>query len=141
MVGLPGSGKSTWLAQRDINALSSDQVRLLLSDDTTNQSIHGQVFATIRYLLRQRLAVRCSVTYIDATNLTRAERAPYVRIAEWYGCDIEAIFFNVPVDECLRRNATRSRIVPPEAIRSMSAKLEVPELSEGFTHIETVYSS
>jgi predicted kinase len=141
LVGLPASGKSTWLAQRRINAISSDRIRQLLSDDATNQNIHGRVFATVRYLLRQRLAIKTPITYIDATNLTRAERAPYIRIAESHGCGIEAIVFGIPVEECLRRNAARPRIVPPEAIQSMAARLEPPELSEGFSHIETIHVS
>ncbi len=87
----------------------------------------------MRYLLRQRLAIKQPITHIDATHLTRAERNPYIRIAESYGCDIEAVYFNVPVEECLRRNAARARMVPPEAILAMAAKLQVPELAEGLT--------
>ena len=138
LVGLPGAGKSTWIARRNLNSISSDQIRLLLSDDASNQTIHARVFSTVRYLLRQRLATGQQVTYIDATNLTRVERLPYIRIAEWYGCDIEAVFFNIPSEDCLRRNATRSRVVPFEAMQSMSAKLQVPEMSEGFTGITHV---
>ena len=76
MVGLPGSGKSTWLEQRGLPAISTDRIRALLSDDPTNQNIHARVFATVRYLLRQRLAIGRPVTYVDATHLTRAERSP-----------------------------------------------------------------
>jgi predicted kinase len=107
----------------------------MLSDDATNQTIHAHVFATARYLLRQRLAIRQPITYVDATHLTRAERRPYIEIAEWYGCDIEAIFFDIPLEECLRRNALRERIVPSDAIRAMAAKLQIPELAEGFTRV------
>src|SRR5712692_10503278 len=91
LVGLPGSGKSTYLERLGVTPLSSDAIRQLLADDATDQTIHGRVFATIRYLLRQRLAVGRPVTYIDATHLTIEERRPYIRIAQWYGCDVEAI--------------------------------------------------
>src|ERR1019366_8483253 len=104
LVGLPGSGKSTYLAQLGVTGLSSDTIRGLLADDETDQSIHPRVFATLRYLLRQRLAIGRPVTYIDATHLTPAERRPYARIAEWYGCDLEAVFFDVPVSVCIERN-------------------------------------
>ena len=135
LVGLPGSGKSTWLARQGIQAISTDQIRATLSDDATNQNIHARVFATARYLLRQRLAIGRPVTYVDATHLTAPERRPYIEIAQRYGCEIEALYFDTPIDECLRRNAARERIVPPEAIQAMAEKLCVPDSVEGFTRI------
>src|SRR5580765_6646100 len=80
LVGLPGSGKSTWLDRMGAVGLSSDTIRRLLADDETDQTIHESVFQTLRYLLRQRLSIGRDVSYIDATNLTPQERAPYVGI-------------------------------------------------------------
>ena len=138
LVGLPGSGKSTYLEKIGAPALSSDAVRALLADDPTDQSLHARVFATIRYLLRHRLAIGRPVTYIDATNLTRAERRPYLRIAEAYGAEAEALFFDVPLEECLERNRRRRRVVPEEALRKMAAKLSPPTLQEGFSRVTVV---
>jgi predicted kinase len=140
LVGLPGSGKSTWVAQQGAVALSSDAVRQLIADDPTDQTIHGRVFATLRYLLRQRLAIGRPVTYIDATHLTPAERKPYAQIAEWYTCDLEAVFFDVPPEVCIERNRLRARIVPEDAIRLMEQKLIPPNPEEGFTLIRTIRS-
>ena len=120
LIGLPGSGKSTYLERLGVAGLSSDAIRKLLADDETNQSIHYQVFETLRYLLRQRMMLRRDVTYIDATNLTPAERHPYVAIGRAYGCEIEAVFFDVPLEVCLERNRNRQRAVPEEALRLMS---------------------
>ena len=138
LVGLPGSGKSTWLAIQGLTALSSDHVRLLLADDPTDQTLHTRVFATLRYLLRHRLALRRPVTYIDATHLTPEERAPYIRIARAWGCEVEAVFFNVPVEVCQERNRVRNRVVPAEAIEAMAVKLVPPSIEEGFSRVEVV---
>jgi predicted kinase len=135
LIGLPGSGKSTYLECLGVAGLSSDAIRKLLADDETDQSIHAQVFETLRYLLRQRMMLRRDVTYIDATNLTPAERHPYIAIGRAYGCDIEAVLFDVPLEACLERNRNRPRAVPEEALRLMSAKLRIPTTDEGFTRI------
>jgi predicted kinase len=140
-VGLPGSGKSTYLQKLGVNAISSDAMRLLLADDAAEQSIHVQVFATIRYLLRRRLTLGRPVSYVDATHLSVAERAPYIRIARAFRCEIEALFFDAPVEVCQGRNRDRERFVPPEAIEAMRAKLVPPSLDEGFTRITLVHSS
>jgi predicted kinase len=136
LVGLPGSGKSTYARDAGLPVLSSDSIRLLLADDETNQMIHSRVFATLRYLLVQRLEIGRPVTCVDATHLTVAERKPYLEIAHEHNCSIEAVFFQVPVDVCLARNRHRPRQVPEEALIAMAAKLQPPVLEEGFARIE-----
>jgi predicted kinase len=138
LVGLPGSGKSTYLERLGVTALSSDLIRQLLADDATDQTIHGRVFNTLRYLVRQRLAIGRQVTYVDATHLTPDERRPYIKIAQAYGCEVEALFFDVPLEVCLDRNRGRARVVPEEAVRAMAAKLVPPGVDEGFSRVTVV---
>src|ERR1041384_8730468 len=135
LTGLPGSGKSTWLERRGVTALSSDWVRLVLADDMTDQSIHPRVFQTLRYLLRHRLAIGRPEAYVDATHLTPEERRPYIQIARWYGCEAEAVFFDVPLETCRERNRARNRVVPDETMLLMAAKLRPPRVEEGFARV------
>src|ERR1035441_763796 len=138
LVGLPGSGKSTYLEKMGVRGLSSDGIRKLLADDETDQTIHVRVFETLRYLLGQRLAIGRPVTYIDATNLTPRERRPYVEIARKRGCVAEAIFFDVPLEVCRKRNQRRSRVLPDDVLLRMSARLTPPTEAEGFARIAVV---
>ena len=134
-VGLPGSGKSTYLQRLGVNAISSDELRRLIIDDPTDQTIHSRIFAAIRYLIRQRIAVGRPMTYVDATHLMRWERRPYVLLARQHRCELEALFFDVPVEVCIQRNKQRGREVPEQVIRNMAACMQPPTEQEGFTRI------
>jgi predicted kinase len=140
-VGLPGSGKSTYFVRIGANPISSDAIRRQLSDDETDQRINARVFATVRYLLRHRIELRRPETYIDATNLTRRDRKPFIRVARAHGCAIEALNFDVPLSECKVRNAARGRVVPDFVMDQMAAKFVPPSVEEGFNKVETVVSS
>jgi predicted kinase len=134
-VGLPGSGKSWYFDQIGANPISSDAIRLQLADDETDQTINTQVFQTLRYLLRQRIALKRPVTYIDSTNLTRRDRRPYIEMAREHRCSIEALWFDVPPAVCKARNAVRGRIVPQYVIDQMAAKFIEPSPEEGFERV------
>ena len=137
LVGLPGSGKSTWASGKK-GVLSSDAVRELLADDPNNQNIHARVFRVIRELLKQRLDLRRPLTYIDATNLRPKERRPFLKLADRFDAEIEAVYFDVTLEECIQRNRARDRVVPDEVIRMMADRLVPPTVPEGFLSVSVV---
>lgn len=138
LVGLPGSGKSSWAKEQGAAVISSDHMRWLLADDENDQTIHREVFATVRYMLRCRFELRRPLTIVDATNLTRRERRPYIRLAQMHGCRVEAVFFDTPLETCQLRNRSRTRVVPPEIIEMLAARLALPSVDEGFDAVTMV---
>lgn len=110
----------------------------MLFDDESNQTNHRVVFSVLRTLLKQRLALKRPVTYIDATNLSRWERRPYVAIAELWGADVEVLWFDEDYERCRARNLQRSRQVPEDAMRRMRDRLQPPSLDEGFSRITVI---
>jgi predicted kinase len=140
LIGLPGSGKSTWAEKQGYTVISSDEMRRVLVDDPADQTVHGRVFAAMRYFLRHRLELQRPVTCVDATNITRRDRRGWIKLAELYGCLPEAVFFDVPVEVCLARNTGRKRVVPEEAIRLMAGRLAPPMLEEGFRAVTVIRS-
>lgn len=137
-IGLPGSGKSSWFKRRGVTPLSSDLLRTLLFDDTTEQRYQDLVFGTLRSLLRARLVARMPWNYVDATNLSPRERHGWIKMAREFGFEVHAVFFDVPLEVCMERNQRRARIVPEDVMRRMAAKLRPPSFEEGFSKIIVV---
>ena len=137
-IGLPGSGKSTWFKRHNILPLSSDMVRILLFDDVTEQRYQDLVFSTLRSMLRARLLAKRSWNYVDATNLSPHERRSWVKLAQDFGYEAHAVFFDVPPEVCIERNRRRERNVPEDVMLRMASKLRPPKFEEGFAKITVV---
>jgi predicted kinase len=137
-IGLPGSGKTTWFRRRGVTPLSSDLLRNILFDDVEEQRYQGLVFSTLRSLLKARLIAHMPWNYVDATNLSIHERSQWIRMAKSFGYEVQAVFFDVPLDVCLERNSKRDRSVSEDVMRKMAEKLKPPVFTEGFAKITVV---
>ena len=137
-IGLPGSGKTTWFRRRGVTPLSSDLLRNILVDDVEEQRYQGLVFSTLRSLLRARLIARMPWNYVDATNLSIHERRQWIKMAKSFGYEVQAVFFDVPLEVCLERNRSRERSVSEDVMRKMAEKLKQPVFEEGFAKITVV---
>lgn len=137
-IGLPGSGKSSWFKRHNITPLSSDLLRALLFDDPQEQRFQDLVFSNLRAMLKARLIARQPMNYVDATNLSPHERHGWIKLAKDYGYEVQAVFFDVPVEVCMERNQRRQRQVPEDVMRRMAAKLRPPAFEEGLAKITVV---
>lgn len=137
-IGLPGSGKSSWFKRHSIMPLSSDLLRQLLFDNATEQRFQDLVFSNLRSMLKARLIARRPMNYVDATNLSPHERHSWIKLAKDHGYEVHGVFFDVPLEICLERNAKRDRVVTEDVMRRMSSKLRPPTFDEGFSKITVV---
>jgi predicted kinase len=137
-IGLPGSGKSSWFKRHNITPLSSDLLRALLFDDAQEQRFQDLVFSNLRSMLKARLIARRPMNYVDATNLSPHERHGWIKLAKDFGYDVQAVFFDVPLEVCLERNQRRERSVAEDVMRRMAGKLRPPSFEEGFSKITMV---
>jgi predicted kinase len=137
-VGLPGSGKSSWFKRHNITPLSSDMLRALLFDDPAEQRFQDLVFSNLRSMLKARLIAHRPLNYVDATNLTPQERSNWIKLGKDFGYEVQAVYFDVPLEVCIERHQRRDRLVPEDVMRKMSAKLKAPTFEEGFSKITVV---
>ena len=137
-VGLPGSGKSTYaknfIKDKDIEYLSSDELRAKFGSGETDQTCTNQVFSYIKRKVDEFLKDGKNVL-VDATSVNRKERSDYINTAKKYGAKVVAIVFKMDRQGLIDRNKKRGeqggRVVPDWVIDKMLNKFEEPSYSEG----------
>ena len=141
MVGVPGSGKSTYaedILSKSATIFSSDKLRGELLGDENRQDNKDLIFSTL-YDRARTCILRGGSAVIDATNVTKSDRLRVLRhFADIEGLEKIAVVVLATLDECISRNAMRERKVPDKVIADFYNKLEKPVLEEGFDFIMEV---
>jgi protein phosphatase len=140
LIGAAASGKSTFAARHFVGdwVVSSDRLRAEMSVPTSDDI----VFAELHRRVQTRLAAGL-LAVVDATNTDWMWRADLLGDARQNGRPAIAIVFNLPLDVCLSRNATRARTVPASVIRHQVGNVtrDVDRLDlEGFAGVHVLRS-
>lgn len=145
-VGAPGSGKSTWVEKYKtthpyMTFLSSDALRAVFGKNENDQSVSAQVF---RHMENEadRLLSEGKDVCIDATNMHRKARKPWVDFAKKHGAMLTAYVFIVDretlIDRNQKRGAAGGRNVPVDVIDRMLSNYVTPSKEEGIFQIHFV---
>ena len=143
LMGIPASGKSTW-SNNYVNShdncivISSDEYRKKLFGDVNEQSRNNELFRIVHNDIKSALKSNQSVIY-DATNINAKRRMSFLSEISNIDCIKRIVIFNLPYEECLRRNWMRERKVPDEVIRKMYMGWQTPWYFEGWDSIELVH--
>lgn len=142
LVGLPGSGKSTY-AQKLVNEndntkwISSDAIREDMWGDANDQQNPSAVFDAMFDLTIDALNNGYDVIY-DATNLvakTRTNTLAQLRQHAKWDFIATCVFISCSITECKERQLGRDRQVPDEVIDRMVRRFNAPWYNEGWDDI------
>ncbi len=128
IVGLPGSGKSTFAAEQfPIDAVvGTDRLRQELSNNPSNQLVSNRAFLLAERLVRERLS-RGKLTVVDAMNLTETSRAQFLNVAEKEGAEIEVFVMSTSAEESVARDQSRKRKVGANEIKMRRSQLSLAQ--------------
>lgn len=130
MVGLPRSGKSTWIKNNACGriVISNDWIRANILHAPNNKSIDPALWmitdATLRIMLGQKNDV-----ILDGVHLTKFVRKFFIDVAREYGAKVIFVYMKTPLEECKKRNAFNNKL-PDEVLEGMAEKFEEPDCEE-----------
>lgn len=151
LVGVPGSGKSTWAAQ-----LLEDQKTALVSSDAYIERMaeavgktYGEVFQDyIKEATAHMKAIRdAAISNLqnivwDQTNLTLKSRQSKLDVLREAGYDVVAVTFEIPDAELKRRREERAKVtgkdILPSIVEEMGRNYVRPTRLEGFSKVIVV---
>lgn len=124
LIGIPGSGKSTWVGeiQEDKEIFSADDFFIHEGEYRFEPLRLGEAHrACLKRFTQEVVSGSPKVLVVDNTNTTVDEIAPYVAISQAYGRSVELIWFHTDPVEGARRNLHG---VPLEVCLKLSRRLE-----------------
>lgn len=129
MSGLPGAGKDYWVVENlpDWPLISLDELRRELKvSPTANQ---GPVVSQAREMAREYLRRKQSFVW-NATNISRQIRELSINLFAAYNARVRIVYVEAPEDRLYAQNRERADAIPAEVIRKLTARWEVPDLTE-----------
>lgn len=138
LIGLPGSGKSTWAAKyvtenSNTVIISSDKIRKELFNDENSQEDNNRVFYEMEVRTLNYLNNGVNVIY-DATNVVRKRRKAFLdKLPTWVVKEAYVIW--APLEVCIERDNSRDRTVGKNVIWKMIKSYQPPFFDEGFNRI------
>jgi putative nucleotidyltransferase with HDIG domain len=129
MSGLPGAGKDYWVAENlpGLPVISLDELRREMKVKPSENQ--GPVVAQAREMARGLLRRKQPFVW-NGTNISRQIRELSINLFAAYNARVRIVYVEAPEERLYAQNMERADAVPPEVIRKLIARWEVPDLTE-----------
>lgn len=163
LVGLPGTGKSTWTDrfkrkhiselneqsfktntqfQYNLSVISTDDIVQTIADQ--HRLTYNQMFDNITYSFAEKISHKLAkyafdrndIVIWDQTNLTLMSRAKKLVLVPSHYKKI-CIVFRIPDDHIDRLQSRVGKIIPEDVMMNMIKSYQQPTLTEGFDDIQS----
>jgi len=147
MVGVPGSGKSTWAKNYckkhpSVIRVATDEIRSDIFGHQYHEPAEIFVWAVAESMGRLLLSNGHSIL-VDATNITKTLQLKWIRMASNHGAEVSFVIIDTPLKTCLVNNRKRpkNQQVPHMAIEAFYMEFEksVPDLVQEFNATRIKY--
>ena len=164
LVGLPGTGKSTWTDrfkrkhiselneqsfktntpfQYNLSVISTDDIIQHIADQ--HRLTYNQIFDNLTYSFAEKLSHKLArfafdrndVVIWDQTNLSYKTRGKKLEMVPKEYRKV-AVSFGIPVDWKERLEGRQGKVIPNDVLNGMMRSYDPPMLSEGFDDIINV---
>jgi predicted kinase len=136
MIGLPRSGKSTWIKQNKINevVVSADELRYLVYNQRFWSNGESLMWSINKIILKMLMQQGVDII-VDETNTTIDRRKSIIKQAKEYDYIIDCICISTPKEICIERAISLNDNVIIPIIEKMSEQYQPPNLDEGFDNM------
>ncbi len=129
MVGLPCSGKSTWIDThlKEVVHISQDDIRRIFYGNQYFSNAEGYVRGDAKNIARLMLEQGKSIV-VDNTAVLSQYRKEWKILADEYNAEFIIVFIDTPKEVCLGLNKERyeGKRVPDEVIEKMNNQFQRP---------------
>lgn len=127
-IGLPGSGKTTFLKEKGYSdIISADDIKLTIKApflyDMSTEEIHEKSVQEARKMAFKRIERGDDIIVMDMGGINSSYTYSIIERALINKYEVKAYFMDTPIDVCIERMSKRGRVVPVSDVYRKNCKL------------------